>query len=188
MDDGCRCEPGAQGVQDRLAARQLVDRLDVRIEREPERVVTAAHLAQRLDVEEVVVVAEELAGAVRRRSDDRDPVQVRPERQDAVVLDEDQGPSSKRHGDGAFVDGEGHEVRRLGNVDERPLEQAQAELQPQRPRHGRVEDRFVQVARLDGPAKRLAVGRGARPLGIDPGAQGHRRDRRQVRAQAVLGR
>ena len=54
---------------------------------------TLTHLEQRLHVEEVGVVAEQLAGAVGDRTDHGEAGESGPERQDAVVLEQDERPA-----------------------------------------------------------------------------------------------
>ena len=66
-------EPGAERAEDRRHARQLVDRVDDLARWEAERVCLVAQLRERLDVGQVGVVAEQVAGAVGDRPDDGDP-------------------------------------------------------------------------------------------------------------------
>ena len=91
-------ERGAEGVEDRPPAGQLVAGLDRprRRRRSRARSTPVAHLAQRLHVDEVAVVAEQVAGAVGDRPDDRDAPAVGRQRQDAVVLDEDERALGER--------------------------------------------------------------------------------------------
>ena len=61
-------------VEDRPPSGQLVDRLDdLAVADDAERVGAGAHLAERLHMDQVAVVAEQVAGAVGDRADDRDP-------------------------------------------------------------------------------------------------------------------
>ena len=72
----------------------------------PERVRALVHLAQGLHVDQVAVVAEQVAGAVGDRPDDRHAPAARRERQDPVVLDQDQRALGERAGGARLVGGE----------------------------------------------------------------------------------
>ena len=84
-------------VQDRPPAGQLVARLeDLAVADDAERIDAGAHLLERLHVDEVAVVAEQVAGAVRDRPDDREPPEPGRERQHAVVLEQDERALGER--------------------------------------------------------------------------------------------
>ena len=89
LDVGAR-QSGVDRVEDRATPGELVGRHDLVGQREAEGIAVVAHLEQRLDVEEVGVIPEQLAGAVGDRPDDRHAGDVRPERQDPVVLEQDE--------------------------------------------------------------------------------------------------
>ena len=75
------------------APRELVICLhEIAVGDHPQRIAARPHLTERLHVPDVAVVAEEVAGAVRDRSDDRDLAVARRERKEAVVLDQDDRP------------------------------------------------------------------------------------------------
>ncbi len=81
---GCVADIGvrqrrADGVEDRAAPVQLVGGRDRGVVADAERVALGPHLVERLDVDEVAVVAEQVAGAVGDRSDDGDPTDRRGE-------------------------------------------------------------------------------------------------------------
>ena len=85
----------AERIEHRRATRELVvGRRAVALADDPERSTPSAHLAQRLHVDQVAVVAEQVARAVGDRSDDRDPSADRDSGSTPVVLDA--GPSSAR--------------------------------------------------------------------------------------------
>ena len=93
-------EPFPERGQDRPPIAQLIfDRhLVARRRAEPVCRFSRSSL-QRLDVHQVAVVAEQVAGAVGDRTDDRDPLRPRSQRQDAVVLEQTRssaGPAGGR--------------------------------------------------------------------------------------------
>ena len=119
----------AEGVEDRPAPGQLVGRRDrVALTDDPERIGALVHLAQGLHVDQVAVVAEQVAGAVGDRPDDRDPPAPGREREDPVVLDQDQRPLGERAGGACLVGGERVEERLVRDRDVRLVEQPEAEL------------------------------------------------------------
>ena len=69
VDDLGARQRGAQGVDDRPSPGQLVARLeDLAVADDAERIDARAHLAERLHVDQVAVVAEQVAGAVGDRA------------------------------------------------------------------------------------------------------------------------
>ena len=94
-------------------------------------------------MEQVGVVAEQLAGARGDRADDGDASEVRPQRQDPVVLDQDQRPAGEVAGDRRLVGAEVGQAGRGRELDVRSLEDPEPELHPQDARDGAVEQRFV---------------------------------------------
>ena len=168
-----RASDAAQRVEDRPPPDQLVAGLeDLAVADDAERVDAGAHLPQRLHVDEVAVVAEQVARAVGDRPDDRHAPQVRRERQHAVVLEQDQralgeGPRGRatrpRPSDASAAS--------AGDLDVRPLEQPEPELHPQHPADRRVEQRLVDAPVLEALGERRAERHGPRQLGVDAGGE-----------------
>ena len=91
VDDLGAGQGGADGIEDRPTPGQLVAGLDdLALADDAERVLAGPHLPQRLHVDEVAVVAEQVTGAVGDRSDHGDPTVAPVERQQAIVLDQHQ--------------------------------------------------------------------------------------------------
>ena len=176
---------GTQGVEDRAAPLQLVGGRDRGVVADAERVALCPHLVERLDVDEVAVVAEEVAGTVGDRTDDGDPASRRGEREDAIVGDEHQGAAGEVAGDPRLVGGEGVEVVGRGHLDVWPLEQPEAELEAQHPGDRRIDRRLVDATVVERLGERRPVRRGARQLGVDAGHQREPGRLPEVAGQAV---
>ena len=189
VEDLASREPSPKRVEDRPPAGQLVlDGDGLAVPHDAEGVAPApAHLDQRLDVDQVAVVAEQLARAVRAGPDDRDPAQRRARA--AARRRSRRGRASARPARGRPA------PRRrparpscgLGRLDVRALEQAQPELHPQDAVDGRVEHRLVDAPGLEGGPERAGVGRRSRQLEVDAGLERQRRHDRRVVGQPVGG-
>ena len=125
------------------------------------------HLAQGLHVDEVAVVAEQVAGAVGDRPDDRHAPAPGRERQDPVVLDQDQRPLGERAGGARLVGGERLEERLVRDRDVRLVEQPEAELHAEHALDVRVERRVADPAVREGGLERRAEDDRPRKLGVD---------------------
>ncbi len=184
--DDAHPEPGTERGQDRRHAGQLVDGIDDVAGWEAEGVGLVAQLRKRLNVGQVGVVAEQVAGAVGDRPDDGDPADLRGQRQRSVVLDERHRPTSQIAGE-SFLDGvEGRELDRGRGLDVGSIEEAEPELQAQRPFDGEVDEADVHAAVIDRLVQRGAVRRGRGQLVVHAGPERHRRCGPEVRGQAML--
>ena len=173
-------------IEDRLSTGQFIGRDDLVGQVEAEGIPVLAHLRERLHVEQVRVIAQQVAGARRDRPDDRHTAQVRGERQDPVVLHEDDRSPRERLGDPRLVCGKVGHGGRFGQRDHGLLEESQSELHTKRPLHREVEERSVDPPVSQRLQQRLAVGDRARQLGVDARPQAQRGGRAQVTGQLVL--
>ena len=108
---------------------------------------------------------------------------VRGERQQPVVLDEDQRVARRAsRAARASSAASASSVASIGDVDVRPLEQAEAELHPQDPRDRGIEVGLVDPTVVEAGLERRAEGDGPRQLRVDAG------DERQARRLAEVGR
>ena len=103
-------------------------------------------------MDEVAVVAEEVAGAVRVRPDDRDRAEVGPQRQDAVVLEQDDRSPGQLAGQAASSASRRRASRGCRVVDVGLLEEPQAELRRAGPVDGAVDDSGIDPAVGERPA------------------------------------
>ena len=170
-------------LQDGPSARRLIDDDDgLRLAGHAERVVPCPHLAQRLHVAHVAVVAEQVASAVRDRPDHRDPRRVGTEWQDPVVLDEHERPFSQRAGRLCLLDDERLDGGRPRDVEVRRLEQPEPELHPEDRDDRPVDQGLVDAAVLEGGQQRRAEAVGPRQFEV------HARPEREDRRGGRLGR
>ena len=175
-------------VEDRAAPGKLVSRHDLVGQREAEGIAVVAHLQERLDVEQVGVVAEQLASAIGDRPDHGHAGDVLPEGQDAVILDEHQRTDRQLSSDsGLLVCERRHELGRR-RLDERVLEQAEPELHAQDAPDGGINERLVDEPVGNSAQEGLAIDDRARQLGIDAGPQPVGRSHGRVVRDLVLRR
>ncbi len=176
----------ADGVQDRPSPGQLVARLeDLAVADDAERIDAGAHLLERLHVHEVAVVPEQVPRAVRDRPDDREPPDARRERQHAVVLQQHERLLRERPRRLRFLRGERLEHLVGGDLDIRPVEQAEPELHPEHAADRGVEQRLVHAPVGEAVRQRAPEGDGARQLGVDAGGEGQACGLAEARRQPV---
>ncbi len=179
-------EPLAQRAQDRRPRGDLVGGLDHVARREAERIRLVAELRERLDVGHVRVVAHDVPRAVRDRADDRDPAAVTGERQHAVVLEQHDRLAHEPGGERVLLRVELVEHRGGRRVDVGPLEQPEAELEPQVALDREVDERLVDPPVRDRRDQRPREPGRRRELAVEARAQRHRRGGAQVARQPVL--
>ena len=110
------------------------------------------------------------------------------ERQDPVVLDQDQGPLRERPGGACLVRGQGVEGGLVRHRDVRLVEQPEPELHPEHPRDRRIEVGLADPAVLEGRLERRPEGDRARQLRVHAGDEGQPRRLAQVGRQMVGAR
>ena len=151
-------------------------------QREPERIVAVAHLEQRLDVDDVAVVTDELACAVGDRADDgdrrRSSASGRTPSFSNSTIDRTASSRASRC----------RQHRRASRVAPsrvlhvRLLEQAEPDFMPQDPPRRSRRRAFRRRGRPPAPPERLSVRGRPRQLDVDAGAQ-----RQGCRLAGVLG-
>ena len=187
VDDLGAGSAAADGVQDRPSPGQLVARLeDLAVADDAERIDAGAHLLERLHVDEVAVVAEQVAGAVGDGPDDRDPPEARRERQHAVVLEQHQRPLRERPRGPRLLRGERLRTPRRSGTStygrsNRPSRSFIRSTRADR----RVEQRLVHAPVVEAVRQRRAEGDGPRQLGVDAGGEGQARRLAEVGRQPV---
>ena len=189
MEDLAAVEPRPKRVQQRRTSGELVlDDHRSAFGDDPERLRPAPpRLDQRLEVDQVAVVAQELARTVRARPDDRDPVERGGQRQDAVVGDEHDRPAGELEADPRLVVGQLGELGLGRLVAIGTVEQAQAELDAKDPADGLVEKAFADAPGLESRPKRGGVGRRPRELEVHARLERHGRHGHRIVGQVVGG-
>ena len=190
VDDlGARPAP-TEGVEDGPPPRELVDRLDdLAVADDPERVAAGPHLAQRLHVDQVAVVAEQVAGAVGDRPDDRDALAAGASGSTPSFSTRTIERSASDAGGAATPPRRASsKAASAGTSTYGPVEEPEPELHAQDPLDGRVEQRLVDPAVRERRRERLAERHGSRQLGVDAGGERQPRRLAEVRRQPVGGR